>query len=83
MNFETSEQLEMADLVNNLRLKIKALEDLNGLNPVTVRSKAVKMLMKEAAMGMGVDEVISRADKIADFILNGQRPVLTPRALGE
>ena len=38
-----------------------------------VRENSIQMLMKQAAMGMSVEDLISRADKISGFILNGQR----------
>ena len=48
-----------------------------------VRENSIQMLMKQAAMGMSVEDLISRADKISDFILNGQRPASpTPEPKG-
>lgn len=49
-----------------------------------VRENSIRMQIPYGIMAdTNVNEVISRAALISDFILNGQRPVLTPRAPGE
>lgn len=67
-------RLEGAEKIEALERRIKAYQESEMSKAVAVRNQAVKMLMKEAAMGMDVDEIISRADKIAKFILRGNVP---------
>ena len=76
--------LEGAEKIEALERRIKAYQESEMSNAVAVRSQVVlTLLMKEAAMGMSVEDLISRAALISDFILNGQRPASpTPEPKG-
>jgi len=76
--------LEGAEKIEALERRIRAYQESEMSNAVAVRSQVVltlfPLLIKD---GVSIEDGISRADLISDFILNGQRPVLTPRAPGE
>ena len=69
--------------IERLQKMLRAYEEAERSNAVAVRSQVVLTLFPLLKDGVSIEDGISRAALISDFILNGQRPVLTPRAPGE
>ena len=69
--------------IERLQRMLRAYEESERSNAVAVRSQVVLTLFPLLKDGVSIEDGISRAALISDFILNGQRPVLTPRAPGE
>lgn len=75
--------LEGAEKIEALERRIKGYQESEMSNAVAVRNQVVLTLFPLLKDGVSIEDGISRAALISDFILNGQRPVLTPRAPGE
>ena len=69
--------------IERLQRMLRAYEESERSNAIAVRSQVVLTLFPLLKDGVSIEDGISRAALISDFILNGQRPVLTPRAPGE
>jgi hypothetical protein len=69
--------------IERLQKMLRAYEEAERSNAVAVRSQVVLTLFPLLKDGVSIEDGISRAALISDFILNGQRPVLTPRAPGK
>lgn len=75
--------LEGAEKIEALERRIKAYQESEMSNAVAVRNQVVLTLFPLLKDGVSIEDGISRAALISDFILNGQHPASpTPEPKG-